>query len=205
MRSKNLHFICGIVISIYISLHLANHIVRIFGAESHIRVMNLLRIIYRNPIVESILLLSILVQIITGIKQFFLLRNRASCFYPKLQIWSGLYLALFFFIHLAAIFVGRYFLQLDTNFYFGVAGLNAFPFYLFFLPYYGLAIMSFFSHVAVIHFCKMKRTPFGISVNNQSGFILTIGVIVTIIILYGLSNGFNGVEIPKEYNILIGK
>ena len=96
-------------------------------------------------------------------------------------------------------------MNLDTNFYFGVAGLNTFPLNLFFMPYYGLAIISFFGHISAVHSKKMKSKIFGIGSVKQSYGILIIGIISTLIILYGLTNGFNGVEIPKEYDIMIGK
>ena len=147
----------------------------------------------------------ILVQIISGLKLFNLNRKTASTFFEKLQIWTGLYLAIFFIIHLSAVLGGRYFLHLDTNFYFGVAGLNTFPLSLFFVPYYGLAIISFFGHVASIHHKKMKLTIFGWTPYTQSVAILAFGIIFTIFIFYGLTNHFNGVSIPKEYDVLIGK
>jgi len=100
---------------------------------------------------------------------------------------------------------GRFFLNLDTNFYFGVAGLNTFPFNLFFVPYYGLAILSIFGHIAAIHSQKMKNSIFGWSPKQQANFILIKGIVLTVVIFYGLTNGFSGVEIPQEYNVLIGK
>ena len=167
--------------------------------------MNVLRHFYRNIIVETILLSSVLVQIISGLKLFKTNRKIANTNFEKLHIWTGLYLAIFFVIHLSAVLGGRLFLHLDTNFYFGVAGLNAFPSNLFFIPYYGLAILSFFGHIASIHNKKMKQSIFGLAPNGQSISILIFGIILTITIFYGLTNQFNGVAIPKEYNILIGK
>ena len=167
--------------------------------------MNVLRHFYRNIIVETILLSSVLVQIISGLKLFKTNRKIANTNFEKLHIWTGLYLAIFFVIHLSAVLGGRLFLHLDTNFYFGVAGLNAFPSNLFFIPYYGLAILSFFGHIASIHNKKMKQSIFGLAPNGQAISILIFGFILTITIFYGLTNQFNGVVIPKEYNILIGK
>ena len=114
-------------------------------------------------------------------------------------------MAVFFIIHLSAVLGGRLFLHLDTNFYFGVAGLNSFPLNLFFIPYYGFAIISFFGHIASIHNKKMKQFIFGLTPNGQSKAILILGFGSTLIIFYGLTNHFQGVTIPSEYNILIGK
>lgn len=167
--------------------------------------MNLLRHFYRNIFVETILVIAVLVQIISGLYLFKKNRKIAVTSFEKLHIWTGLYLAIFLVIHLGAVLGARLILQLDTNFYFGVAGLNSFPFNLFFIPYYGLAIFSFFGHIASIHYKKMKSTFLNLTPKHQAKAILVFGFILTLIIFYGLTNRFQGVHIPKEYNVLIGK
>ena len=187
------------------ALHLFNHLYSLFGANAHIELMGSLRTVYRSIIAEIILLFAIIIQIVSGIKLFLKKRKNVSTFFDKLQIWTGLYLAFFLVIHLSAVLSGRFILNLDTNFYFGVAGLNTFPFNLFFMPYYGLAITSFFGHLSAVHSKRMKNNIFGIQPFKQSYGILIIGIVLTLIILYGLINGFNRVEMPKEYDILIEK
>lgn len=205
MTIKKLHYISGLTITIFVALHLCNHFISVFGAQDHIEMMNTLRLFYRNLFVETILLLAVVLQIISGLKLFKTNRKLVLSKFDKLQIWTGLYLAIFFIIHLSAVLSGRLFLKLDTNFYFGVAGLNSFPFNLFFIPYYGLAILSFFGHIASIHNRKMEQSIFGLSPQKQSIIILIFGFIMTIVIFYGLTNHFHGVIIPKEYEVLIGK
>ena len=205
MTIKKIHFISGLTITIFIVLHLFNHVCSIFGAEKHIEVMNTLRVFYRNDFIESLLLLFVFLQVTSGIKLVIQNRSSAGSFFEKLHIWSGLYLAIFLVIHLSAVLTGRFLLQLDTNFFFGVAGLNTFPFNMFFIPYYGLAILSFFGHIASIHSKKMKHSILGLTAMGQSKAILIFGICLTIIIFYGLTNHFEGVKIPVEYNILIGK
>jgi hypothetical protein len=205
MTVKRIHYISGLTITIFIGLHLFNHFCSIFGADKHIEIMKTLRLFYRNIFIETVLLFALLVQIISGLKLFKVNRKIATSNFEKLHVWTGLYLAIFFVIHLSAVLGGRYFLHLDTNFYFGVSGLNSFPTNLFFIPYYGLAIFSFFGHIASIHSKKMKKQVFGLTPNRQATSILIFGAILTLTIFYGLTNHFKGVTIPKEYNILIGK
>ncbi len=205
MTTKKIHFISGLTLTVFVGLHLFNHTLSIFGADCHIEAMNSLRLFYRNIFVETVLLIAVIVQIISGLIFFKTNRKTATSHFDKLHIWTGLYMAFFFVIHLSAVLGGRLFLHLDTNFYFGVVGLNSFPFNLFFIPYYGLAILSFFGHIASIHSKKMKQTIFGLSPNRQSIIILIFGLLLTIVIFYGLTNHFNGVTIPKEYEVLIGK
>lgn len=202
---KHLHYFSGLTITLFIGLHLINHFASVFGAEIHIELMNHIRPVYRNAFVETILLIAVILQIISGIKLIFSKAKSIYNNYVRLQIWTGLYLAFFLMIHVGAVFVGRYILHLDTNFYFGVAGLNTFPLNLFFIPYYGLAIISFFGHVSAIHYQKMKKEILGLSIRQQSIVILIIGALLTLVIFYGLTNGLTGIELPKEYNVLIGK
>ncbi|MBS1555039.1 MAG: hypothetical protein JSU09_08940 [Bacteroidetes bacterium] len=205
MNLKRLHFFSGLTIAVFIALHLFNHGYSIVGANKHIELMTTLRLFYRHIVVESILLIAIGIQIYSGLKLFNAKRHSANTFFEKLHVWTGLNLAFFFVIHLSAVFAGRFILRLDTNFYFGVAGLNSFPANLFFIPYYALAILSFFGHVAAIHSQKMTKQIVGLTPHAQARLILILGVISTVAIFYGLTNQFHGVTIPNEYNILIGK
>lgn len=205
MTFKKLHYVSGLTISIFVGLHLFNHFCSILGTDKHIEIMTVLRFFYRNIFIETILLSAVLVQIISGLSLFKTNKKIAITNFEKLHIWTGLYLAIFLIIHLSAVFGGRIFFHLDTNFYFGVAGLNTFPFNLFFIPYYGLAIISFFGHIASVHNKKMELTIFSLTPKKQAYAILIFGFFLTLIIFYGLTNHFNGVIIPKEYNVLIGK
>ncbi|MEP2446314.1 MAG: hypothetical protein ABJI69_03720 [Balneola sp.] len=199
---KKIHLVAGIIITVFIALHLFNHSLSILSVNTHIEFMHKLRLVYRNPVGELVLLLAVITQIITGIKIFLANRKTAKHFYSRLQNWTGLYLSFFLLVHISAVFTGRLVLDLDTNFYFGAAGLNTFPLNLFFVPYYGIAILSFFGHVSAIHYSKMKNPILGISVENQSKFILVLGVSFTILLLYVLTDKFQGVEIPIEYKII---
>lgn len=205
MKIKNLHYFSGVTITLFIGLHLFNHLCSIQGITPHVEIMNTFRNLYRNMIIESLLLLAVIIQIISGLRLAFIKHKTSVSKFEKLQIWSGLYLAFFLIIHVSAVLTGRFYLHLDTNFYFGAAGINTYPFNLFFIPYYSLAILSFFSHIAAIHYQKMRNNLLGLSPVKQSKGILWLGVLITLMIFYGLTNHFQGVQIPKEYNILIGK
>ena len=205
MTTKKTHYVSGLVITLFVGVHLFNHLCSLFGAEKHIEIMHVLRFVYRSVFIEFILLSAVLVQIISGLNLFIANRKTANTFFEKLHSWSGLYLAIFFMIHVSAVLSGRFLLHLDTNFYFGVAGLNSFPSNLFFIPYYALAIISFFAHIASIHFKKMKSTIFNLTPKQQAKIILMVGLLITIILFFGLTNHFKGVTIPANYQVLIGK
>ena len=201
---KQVHYISGCVLTLFIGVHLLNHLYSLYGPEEHIQLMNNLRLVYRNGMIETVLLMAVVVQIITGLKLGFGKRKQITSAFERLQLWSGFYLATFLLIHVGAVIAGRFLMELDTNFYFGVAGLNTFPISLFFIPYYGLAVLSFFGHIAAIHAQKMKSNVFGMNPKKQSLGILILGACFTIVLFYGLTNGFQGVLIPEEYNVIIG-
>ena len=203
MLTRRIHYYSGITIALFVTLHLINHTVSLISIEKHIEVMTAFRKIYRNIFAEILLITAVCVQIFSGIKLYRSKYKIAKGFYEKLQLWSGLYLALFFIIHLSAVMAGRFILKLDTNFYFGTAGLNRFPINLFFIPYYSLAIFSFFAHLASVHYKKMKSRH--IDATTQSRLIIIIGVLMVFMLMYGLTNGFQGVAIPTEYEVLVGK
>lgn len=205
MKLRQLHRYAGLTVAVFVAFHLLNHLSSLYGPDAHIATMNTLRVVYRHPLAEMLLLGAVLVQIISGLRLFRQTRQTATTFFEKLHRWTGLYLAVFFLFHFGAVLGGRLVLHLDTNFYFGVAGLNAFPFNLFFVPYYGLAILAFFGHIASIHRKKMTHTVMGVSPVGQANSILLTGAVLTIVILYGLTNGFRGVAIPTEYDVLIGR
>lgn len=203
--TKKLHYFSGLTITIFVALHLFNHLISIWGIERHIELMASLRSVYRNVFVETILLTAVVIQILSGLKLFLASRKQAVSGFDKLHIRTGLYLAFFLVIHVSAVLVGRLILHLDTNFYFGAAGINSFPVNLFFIPYYALAIVSFFGHIAAIHAKKMKRKVLNLSPEKQAYVILIGGILLTVCVFYGVTNHFNGITLPKEYNILVGR
>jgi len=200
--TRKIHCLSGFIISIFIALHLFNHTISIVGVEQHIAFMNKMRYYYRNTVTESFLLLAFFLQIFTGLQLFFKQRKLVRTKFEKLHLWTGLYLVFFLIFHIGAVMLGRYVFNLDTNFYFGVAGMNIFPLSLFFIPYYGLAIFSFFFHLASAQYKNSKSLTARLSSKKKAIIIITIGILLAFIILFGATNGFRGFEIPKEYNVL---
>jgi hypothetical protein len=193
-NKTQLHRVSGIILAVFVSLHLANHLAVLISPEVHLKVMDALRLFYRNVVVETLVLLAVLTQIITGIK-LASTKGTKQKGWTKWQIWSGLYMAFFFAMHVSAVMIGRFLLKLDTDLYFGAAGLNVFPFNLFFVPYYSLAILAFFTHIASIHAQKSTHQ----NADSQAKIILVAGAICTVLILLGMTNFLQGLTIPALY------
>lgn len=198
---KQLHFFSGVTLTLFIGLHLFNHLYALLGMDQHIALMESLRQVYRNPVVETILLLAVGVQIYSGVS---LLRRgwkKKTGFFQKVHYWSGLYLALFLVNHVTAVLYGRVGMGVDTNVYYGIAGLHRFPHVLFFGPYYALSILAFMGHISGIHATKAHFNLIGLSPKQQSWGILSLGFVLTFAIFYALTDGFAGVPIPPSYQL----
>lgn len=201
MFVKGVHTVSAVFISFFVGLHLFNHLWSISGPEEHIKLMNDLRKYYRNPFAETLLLVIIVTQLISGVQLFIINRKKAKDHFEKLQLWTGLYLLFFLVIHLVAVLGARLFFDVDTNFYFGVAGINIFPLNLFFIPYYTMAIVSFFGHIASVHAKKTQWVVCGLTPHQQAKMIIVIGMVITIVLFYGFTNQFSGMKIPEPYNL----
>ncbi|WP_045468969.1 hypothetical protein [Sporocytophaga myxococcoides] len=202
---KKGHYFSGIFIAVFVGIHLLNHLIGLGGIKEHIEFMEKLRVYYRNIFIELILLGAIIFQIFSGLSLFRTKIKTANSSFEKIQVWSGLYLAVFFSFHIFAVVFGRYLLHLETNYYFGAAGLNIFPFNLFFLPYYALAILSFFGHIAATHSKRMNRNFLGLDPKSQAKIMIGTGFLVTMLIFCAMTDYFKGVKIPQAYDVLIGK
>lgn len=197
---KKAHFISGIVLSLFVSLHLLNHLSAAHSIATHIELMNVFRGIYQHPLIEPILLFAVLIQIISGIQ---LLRKKGwkqSEWYQKLHVYSGIYLGFFLLMHTSAILVGRFVLLVDTNFYYGAMVVNAKPYLFFYIPYYFLGALSFFVHIACIIRIKSIRKIGIQKANRRANGWIVLGAVLGIIILWAFT--YN-VQIPSLYMDLL--
>lgn len=183
---KKIHRYSGIVLATFFLFHMTNHLFACGGADLHIRVMKLLRIVYRFPPVEILLLLSALVQVISGLTLAWKKGFRKNG-YDVMQVVSGLYLSFFLFYHIGAVMLGRHVWNVETDFHFAAWGVKNSPADLFFIPYYSLSVLCVFIHLACVHRQKSlalsqskssHRSP-----ERQALAIMASGVIVTILIL----------------------
>jgi succinate dehydrogenase/fumarate reductase cytochrome b subunit len=196
---KNLHRFNAILIGLFLLVHIANHLVALEGPAAHIRVMQWLRVAYRAPVLEVLLLAGVLGQAWSGVR---LLLQRGAWRRKgvgRLQVVSGAYLALFIVIHLSAIAWARLVPQLDTNFYFAAAGLNLAPFPVFFVPYYFLAVVALFAHVA----CALHRLLHSRLTLRQRHTILAAwlgaGILAGALIVAAFSGLVHPLAIPAPY------
>lgn len=145
---RRLHRLSAAIIIAFLALHLANHATMLWGADRHIAVMDTLRPVYRQPLVELFILGAFAFQLISGAMMLWRGRGGASTLAAKVQRLSGFGLVLFIANHVAAVQFGRLSLGLDTNYYFAAAGFQLDGWRLFFMPYYFLGVALIGVHLA---------------------------------------------------------
>lgn len=197
-----LHRVSALVIGAFILLHLANHLYILGGPQSHIEFMDSIRVIYRNSIAESILLTCVLFQAGSGLYFVWQRRGQRTEFLEKAQALSGLYLAFFLINHVGAVLFGRIGAQLDTNIYYGIAGFYKAPFHLYFIPYYFLAVVAIFCHIACA-FNWLTRNSISKLLRTRLAYsIISIGILMSSTLILAFNGVFNKIEIPPEYSAL---
>jgi succinate dehydrogenase/fumarate reductase cytochrome b subunit len=169
---RRLHRAVGGILAVFVAVHIANHLAALAGVDAHVRFMERARLVYRQPVVEAVLLACVVLQAASGLRMAWAGRTRRRGLLAWAQAASGAYVALFLAIHVGAVLVGRAG-GLDTNFYFAAAGLHVWPFVLFFAPYYFLAVAALFVHLG----CALRRGRVAVALSSGAGIVVA-GLIV---------------------------
>jgi succinate dehydrogenase/fumarate reductase cytochrome b subunit len=198
MTLRDLHRASAFVIVAFAAMHITNHLASLIGVPAHIAFMETARTVYLHWAIESVLLSCVAFQVASGLQ--FVIRGwrQRKGLIPWLQAASGAYLAFFLIIHVGAVLYGRSVLQLDTNFYFAAAGFHVQPYQLFFAPYYFLAVVALFTHVACAVYWQLPSA----SVSTKGfmvGSSIVAGSIIALLIVLSLAGRLQPVEIPEEY------
>jgi hypothetical protein len=188
-----LHRYSGAVLGLFIIFHLANHLLLLGGPATHLAAMDALRVVYRWPPAEALLLACVLVQAVTGVMR---LRRTTGAPGRMAARIAAMYLLYFLVAHTLAVLGARGLFKLDTNLYFGAAGLHVWPFGLFFAPYYVLAVTAVFVHLGSALAPRLgMRSP--AARKSAIGGACVAGVAVGAVIVAALAGG--SVHIPAEY------
>lgn len=199
---KQLHRITGIVVAVFILLHLFNHSMAWFGVEMHQKILDTFRSVYRIPIVEIILVGCFFFQAFSGIKLLLALRKKKDkTTYEKIQMYTGIALAYFIIQHIPATIGQRILHGFDTNFYFASRVVIQKPWLYYFVPYYFMGVVVIGLHIANVHRHKISDRIGAKKANLHFYAIVSFFVLLGIIILYSLMGGRFKIVIPEIYNV----
>lgn len=173
------HASSAIVILLFAVAHVANHMVGLLGGDAHTAFMHVLRVVYRHPLVEPVLLAALVLQIASGA---WLLQRRmaqASNWFQALQTATGTYLMMFFLSHVSAVFRARLLRNRDTDWSWLSGGeLLTDPWSARLVPYYFLAVIA----LAVHGGCGLRviMLGHGVSVRRGNALVAALAGLATI-------------------------
>jgi hypothetical protein len=147
MTFSRLHKTNAYLLGIFLLVHFVNHAALLFGRDSHLALMEVLRKVYRLQIIEIPLFILFAAQIALGVA-LIVKRGKPKGAWAWAQVISGAYIAFFLLQHLGAIVMARMSYDFETTTYFAAAVVSIIPFGFYFFPYYVLGITAVFTHVA---------------------------------------------------------
>jgi succinate dehydrogenase/fumarate reductase cytochrome b subunit len=197
-RFRLFHRASALLLVTFLVIHMVNHVVGLSGQAAHIAFMNSIRPIYRQPVIETVLLALFAMQVATGailaIKGW---RERHG-FVAWAQALSGLYIAAFLLIHVSSVVLGRVSLDLDTDFRFASAGFHVAGWPWYFMPYYFLAVFVLFVHVGCALYWNLgagSRRSGRIALVTLAG----LGAVLGVTFVASMAGLLHPVVIPQEY------
>lgn len=202
MNLRMVHRASALVLIIYATLHIANHLIGMAGVEAHRAALESLRILYRAPPIETLLLASVVLQIVTGVWSFVAGARTRRGSIAWLQASSGLLLGCYLAVHVTAVLVGRHQLQLDTDLYYAAAGVQVPQTQGFFAPYYFVGVFSLFIHLGcALHRLRQRhrgaaRSP---SALKTIGGCSVVGATIALLLVLLLAGKITPIDVPENY------
>jgi hypothetical protein len=102
------------ILLLFVAPHITNHLAGFWNGSVHIEIMNAVRRVYRDDIVQPLLLTLIGFQILTGTVLVGRRMRMPSDFFGTVQTICGVYVGVYILAHVTAVFAARY-AGTDTN------------------------------------------------------------------------------------------
>src|SRR5262249_8350401 len=140
------------LVMIFLTLHIANHLMFPAGEGTYDAVMKIFRHVYRNDILQPLVVALFLFQVGTGLFFVWRLTAAPSDRFRTFQIASGVYLAFYVLGHMDSVFIfARTYLGIDTGWDFATGaptGLVKDPWNIRLVPHYWLGAFFVLAHLA---------------------------------------------------------
>ena len=102
------------ILLLFVGPHVTNHLAGFWNGSVHIEIMNAVRRVYRDDIVQPLLFTLIGFQILTGTVLVGRRMRMPSDFFGTVQTMCGAYIGVYILAHVTAVFAARY-AGIDTN------------------------------------------------------------------------------------------
>jgi hypothetical protein len=186
------HGVTAVVLVLYVTFHLTNHLFGLIGPDAHATVMKIGRVVYRSAVGEPLLVAAMLFQIGTGLFLAWRWSAAAHDFQRTYQVASGVYLSVYILGHMNSVFVyARTFLGIPTDWNFAIGaptGLIHDAWNIRLLPHYALGAFFVLSHIA----SGLRVVLIGHGVDERSadrlwGVCVAMSAIIAAAIIAGMS------------------
>ncbi len=203
-KTKVVHGVSAIIIALFVLAHLTVNLSILKSPEAYLSTASILRLAYRTPIAEPILIVLLAMQVGSGlIMASDAFCRRASSEY-LIQIACGLYFVIFIGSHTIAVAVlGRTLLNHGPDFTYasgGRGGLLASPGGVPLAPYYLLAVVTFFIHLSRplrLWMIKIGKTRLA----RPSAYgLVSLGSVVAIALLVALCTPMITQHVPHHFS-----
>lgn len=181
---RYVHASSAIVLGTFAIAHVFNHSLAIVSLGTHTAVLHVLRVVYRQTIVQAILVAAVAVQVLTGLTMVAKYALRRASPLRNLQLVSGLYLAVFLVSHLIAVFTIRQ-RGVDSDFAWAShapAGMLGALSTVSLLPRYSLAVLAVFVHLASQARWNLTRVMSESAARRASYGVMALGGATSVVI-----------------------
>ncbi len=174
-------------ITLFLSLHLGNHLTALLSTETHMAVMKVLRLFYRAALVEPLVIAAACFLIVSGLAMAWRWSALPSDRFRAFQLASGVYLAVAITSHVnAVLYLARVHLGIESDWNFGIgapAGLIHDAWNIRLLPYYALAVFAVVAHafaglriVLLGHGCSRRTADAVVLWGGALGLLLALAI-----------------------------
>jgi hypothetical protein len=179
------------ILLLFVGPHVGNHLAGIWSGSVHIAIMNVARHVYRDDIVQPVLLTLIGFQILSGTTLVARRMRLPSDIFGTVQTMCGVYIGVYFLAHMTAVFAARYG-EIDTNWSWLTRpndSLLASLLKLRLIAHYWVGPIAIFAHVACgLRWVLLQHDVSAATANRIAWALITTGAVASSIILLALLN-----------------
>jgi hypothetical protein len=179
------------ILLLFVGPHIGNHLAGVWSGSVHIAIMNVVRHVYRDDIVQPVLLALIGFQILSGATLVQRPMRMPSDIFGTVQTMCGAYIGVYFLAHMTAVFAARY-ADIDTNWAWLTRpndSLLASLSKLRLIAHYWVGPIAIVAHVACgLRWVLLQRDVSSATANRFAWALITVGIVASSLILLALLN-----------------
>jgi hypothetical protein len=179
------------ILLLFVGPHIGNHLAGFWSGPVHIAIMNVARRVYRDDIVQPVLLALIGFQILSGTALVQRRMRMPNDFLGTVQTMCGAYIGVYFLAHMTAVFAARH-ADIDTNWAWLTRpndSLLASLLKLRLLAHYWVGPMAIVAHFACgLRWILLQRDISPATANRIAWTLITVGIVASSLILLALLN-----------------